>query len=81
MSVRNNQKNELEKRAKQSAKVIVDMEDHLPEVAEELTNVARFEEQQAELLEELREETKVTHQVEVAQEKKKRKRRTRTRIN
>lgn len=84
MSVRNNQKNELEKRAKQSAKVIVDMEDHLPEVAKELTNVARFEEEQAELLEELREETKVTHQVELAQEKKekkKRKRRTRTRTN
>ncbi|EJD0676454.1 hypothetical protein [Vibrio parahaemolyticus] len=84
MSVRNNQKNELEKRAKQSAKVIVDMEEHLPEVAEELTNVARFEEEQAELLQELRQETKVTHQVEVAQEKKekkKRKRRTRTRTN
>lgn len=84
MSVRNNQKNELEKRAKQSAKVIVDMEDHLPEVAKELTNVARFEEEQAELLDELREETKVTHQVELAQEKKekkKRKRRTRTRTN
>lgn len=83
-AVRNNQKDELEKRAKQSAKVIVDMEDHLPEVAEELTNVARFEEQQAELLEELREETKVTHQVELAQEKKekkKRKKRTRTRTN
>lgn len=81
MSVRNNQKNELEKRAKQSAKVIIDMEEHLPEVAEELTNVARFEEEQAELLQELRQETKVTHQVEVAQEKKKRKRRTRTRTN
>jgi hypothetical protein len=83
-AVRNNQKDELEKRAKQSARVIVDIEDHLPKVAKELTETAKMEEQQAELLEELREETKVTHQVEVAQEKKekkKRKRRTRTRTN
>ena len=82
VAVRDNQKNELEKRAKASAKVIVDMEDHLPDVAEELTNVARFEEEQAELEEELKEETKVTYQVEEAQkEKKKRKRRTRKRNN
>mgnify|MGYP000205827123 FL=1 len=65
-----------------SAKVIVDMEDHLPEVAEELTETARIEENETELLQELKDECKVTHQVEKAQEKKekkKRKRRTRKR--
>ena len=81
-AVRTNQQDELEKRAKQTAKVIVDMEDHLPEVAEELTETARIEENETELLQELKDECKVTHQVEKAQEKKekkKRKRRTRKR--
>lgn len=84
VAVRKNQKNELEKRAKAGAKVIVDMEDHLPELASELTSIADFEEQEAELLQELKNECKVTHQVSIAKEKKekkKRNRRTRTRTN
>lgn len=79
VSVRKNQQDELEKRAKQSARVIVDIEKHLPDVASELTDVAMFEEEQASLLEELREETKVTHQVKQERAKKQRRRRTRTR--
>lgn len=86
-SIRNeqeHQKIELEKRAKQSAKCIVDMEDKLPEVAQELFDVAQFEESRASQLRELEDACKITHQVEKAQEvkeNKKRKKRTRTRTN
>lgn len=76
----NAQKSELEQHAKSTAKVIVDLKYYLPEVADEFLELARTEENRHDEreLESLREETKVTYQVEKAQ-KKKRKRRTRNR--
>lgn len=81
IALRNNQQDELEKRAKQSAKVIVELEEKMPDVAEELTETARLEEEQAEALQELKDECKITHQVKQEKAKKQRKRRTRTRTN
>nr|WP_075479526.1 hypothetical protein [Moritella viscosa] len=74
-SVRSNQKYELEKRAARSAKVIIDMSVKLPRVADRLVIIASNEEQ---LLQDLKDESKVTYQLEKIKEKTK-KRRTRTR--
>ena len=63
----------------QSAKVIVDIKEELPEVVKELTTIAKIEEDKASMLEELQDESKVTYQVEKVEEKKKNKRKKRTR--
>jgi hypothetical protein len=76
-SLRTDQKQELEKLAAQSAKVIVDIEEELPEVAKELVGIAQIEETKAEAFELLKEESKVTVQVEKVKNKRDRKKRTR----
>lgn len=76
-SLLTDQKKELEKLAAQSAKVIVDIEEQLPEVAKELVGIAQIEETKAEALELLKDESKVTVQIEKVKKKRDRKKRTR----
>ncbi|HDY7461370.1 TPA: hypothetical protein RQJ47_004419 [Vibrio vulnificus] len=75
-------KQALAELALQSANAILDLEPEEPKVAKNMTILAQQEEDKAAMLGELKDETKVTYQVEKAQkEKKKRKKQTRTRTN
>jgi hypothetical protein len=76
-SLRTNQEG-LELKAKETAKVIVDIKQELPEIAEDMLSVASKEEARESIKNELRKEEKITHQVE-QEEVKSRKRRRRMR--
>lgn len=76
-SLRTNQEG-LELKAKETAKVIVDIKQELPEVAEDMLQVASKEEARESIKNELKKEEKITHQVE-QEEVKSRKRRRRMR--
>jgi len=78
ISIRSDQE-DIEIKAKNSAKVIVDMQEKLPEVASDLIKLAEVEEGRADAISKLRDEFKVTHHVTVAQEQSDRKRRRRKR--
>lgn len=83
-ALRDDHQNELEKRAKQTAKVISDIEPELPDVAEDMEELATQEEQLAAATAEIADTFKVSHHLpkeREEREKKEKKRKRRTRKN